>query len=78
MYTPSQGFTTQDGYLAPGSEPGVPDMVTTFGTPSRPASSMARRRSSACLGPTPGSGLSGLPLQFRPVSSRPREANSPR
>src|SRR3954469_1320131 len=78
MYTPSQGLTTHDGYLAPGSEPGVPDIVTTFFTPSRPASSMVRRRSSACLGPTAGSGLSGLPLQFRPVSSIPRDAKTSR
>jgi hypothetical protein len=78
MYTPAQGFTTQDGYFAAGSEPGVPDIVTTFGTPSRPARSMVRRRSSACLGPTPGSGLSGLPLQFSPVSSMPRAANTSR
>ena len=42
------------------------------------ANHLHRPMSSACLGPTPGSGLSGLPLQFRPVSSMPREANTPR
>src|SRR5919202_1972782 len=78
MYTPSHGLTTQDGYLASGSEPGVPDIVTMFLTPSSPASSMVRRRSSACFGPTPGSGLSGLPLQFSPVSSMSRDENSAR
>ena len=42
----------------------MPDIVTMFFTPSSPASPMVRRKSSACFGPTPGSGLSGLPLQF--------------
>ncbi|MFE5375324.1 aminoglycoside phosphotransferase family protein [Streptomyces mirabilis] len=34
----------------------------------------ARRRSSACIGPTPGGGLSGLSLQLRLVGSSSRSA----
>ena len=53
-------------------------MVTTRLTPSSAASSMVRRRSSACFGPTSGSGLSGLPFTFSPVSVMPAWAYLPR
>ena len=78
MYWLSQVLTTQDGYAAAGSEPGTPDIVTTRSTPSRPATSIERCRSAACAGPMSGSGLSGLPLQFRPVSVIPASRNWPR
>lgn len=41
-----------EGYFASGSDAGVPDIVTTCLTPSLSATSMVRRRSSECLGPT--------------------------
>src|SRR6266498_3588899 len=74
----SHGLTTQLATVAPGWPPGSPDMVTTRFTPSAAATSIVRRRSSACFGPTRGSGLSGLPLTLRPVSVMPAWANRPR
>src|SRR5699024_6927116 len=52
---PFQGLTIHAGYRAPSSVPGVPDMATTSGTPSVPASSMVRRRSWAWGLPSAGS-----------------------
>ncbi len=52
MSTPFHGLTTQVGYVAVGSVPGVPDMVTISLTPSSPASSMVWRTSWACLRPS--------------------------
>ena len=55
----------------PGCACGRPDIVTTRSTPSRPATRIALRRSSASSGPTSGSGCSGLPLQFSPAIDTP-------
>src|SRR3954451_21562730 len=77
-YWLSQGLTTQFATVPPGSPAGRPDMVTTRLTPSTAATSIVRRRSSACLGPTDGFGLSGLPLTLRPVSVMPACWNLPR
>ena len=66
------------GSVAPASEPGRPDMVTTRLTPSSAASSIESRTSLACRGPTAGLGSSGLPLQLRAVRVTPAGLNSPR
>ena len=78
MSMPFQGLTTQVGYLAVGSVPGVPDIVTISLTPSAPARRMALRMSSACLRPSWGSGEVGLPEVLRPESLMPRSAKIPR
>ena len=78
MSIPFHGLTTQVGYFAPGSVPGVPDMVTISLTPSRPARRMAARMSSACLSPSLGSGEVGLPEVLRPESVIPLSLKTPR
>ena len=75
---PFQGLTTQEAYLAVGSVPGVPDIVTISLTPSRPASLMALRMSSACLRPSFGSGETGLPEVLRPDRTMPLDSKTPR
>ena len=62
-------MTVHEGRVPPASAAGRPDMVITVLMPSRPASLIVRFRSSAWV--ISGSGCSGLPLQFRAVSSMP-------
>ena len=78
MSIPFHGLTTQAGYFALGSVPGVPDIVTISLTPSSPARRMAARMSSACLRPSLGSGEVGLPEVLRPESVIPLSWKMPR
>lgn len=78
MSMPFHGLTTHVGYLAPGSVPGVPDMVTISSTPNRDANSITLNTSSACLRPSPGRGEVGFPEALRPVSATPASSNTPR
>ena len=78
MSMPFHGLTTQVGYVAVGSVPGVPDMVTISLTSSRPARRMAVRMSSACLRPSLGRGEVGLPEVLRPERTMPRVSKIPR